>query len=87
MVNTSTSHTITTLRQTFAHFGLPKQVVSDTGPQFTLEEFSLFMRNNGIRHIRISPYHPSSNGMVERFYQMFKQSMKASQNDGRTLQQ
>ena len=61
--------------------------MSDNAPQFTSEEFSLFMRNNGIRPIRISPYHPSSNGMAERFVQTFKQSMKASQNDGRTLQQ
>ena len=87
MVNTSASHTITALRQIFARFGLSEQVVSDNGSQFTSVEFSSFMRNNGIRHIRISPYYPSSNGMAERFVQTLKQSMKASQNDGRTLQQ
>ena len=87
MVNTSASRTITALRQISSRFGLPKQVVSDNGPQFTSEEFSSFMRNNGIRHICISPYHPSSNGMAEQFVQTFKQSMKASQSDGRTLQQ
>ena len=58
--------------------------MSDNGPQFVAEEFS-FLRSNGIKHIRSAPYHPASNGAVERFIQTFKQSMKASVNDGRSL--
>ena len=44
-----------------------------------------FMKKNGIKHIRCSPYHPSSNGAAERFVQTFKQSMKASKQDGRCI--
>ena len=77
MVNTSTSHTITALRQTFAGFGLLKQVVSDNGPQF--RETMAY----GTSVFRHTTPHP----MAERFLQTFKQFMKASQNDGRTLQQ
>jgi hypothetical protein len=57
----------------------------DNGPQFVSEEFAAFLRDNGVKHICCAPYHPSSNGAVERFIQTFKQSMKASENDGRSL--
>ena len=43
------------------------------------------MRKNDIKHIRCAPYHPSSNGAVERFVQTFKHAMKAGE-DGRTLE-
>ena len=82
MPTTSATQTIATLRQLFASYGLPEQIVSDNGPQFTSEEFADFMKKNGIKHTRCAPYHPASNGAVERF---FKQAMKASEHDGRSL--
>ena len=48
MSSTTTGKTIDVLRQMFAMHGLPKQLVSDNGPQFTSEEFSYFMKCNGI---------------------------------------
>ena len=45
------------------------------------------MQQNGVRHIRCSPYHPSSNGLVERFVQVFKEAMKSVAVDGRSTQQ
>ena len=86
MNNTSATKTITILRHLFSCYGLPNQLVSDNGPQFVSEEFSEFMKRNGIKHIRCSPYHPSSNGLVERFIQTFKQAMKAGHHEGRTSQ-
>ena len=40
-------------------------------------QFASFMKMNGIKHIRCSLYHPSSNGAAERFVQTFKKAMKA----------
>jgi transposase InsO family protein len=73
--NTSTSTaTIELLRKTFASLGLPEVIVSDNATTFTSEEFTEFL--NGIRHVRSAPYHPASNGLVERAVQTFKDSMK-----------
>ena len=38
----------------FAAHGLPQQLVSDNGPQFILDEFSTYMKSNGIKHIRMT---------------------------------
>ena len=74
MSSTTTKQTIAVLNKVFAVYGLPEQVVSDNGPQFISDEFQLFMKSNGIKHIRCSPYHPSSNGLAERMVQTFKKS-------------
>ena len=86
MSSTNVVKTIAVLRHMFAAYGLPEQVVSDNGPQFSSTDFSEFMKSNGIKHIRCTPYHPSSNGAAERFVQTFKQAMKAGKHDGRSLQ-
>ena len=84
MSMTTSSKTISVLRHLFAQYGLPEQLVSDNGPQFTSDDFAQFLRSNGVKHIRCSPYHPSSNGAAERLVRTFKQAMKASHLDGLT---
>ena len=76
MPNTTSQKTIEILRQVFSAYGLPEQLVSDNGPQFISREFAEFMAKNGIKHIRSAPYHPATNGQVERFVQTFKRAMK-----------
>ena len=67
MSSSTTQATIEGLRRLFAAYGLPQQLVSDNGPQFTSAEFAVFLRKNGVKHIYSSPYHPSTNGLAERF--------------------
>ena len=74
---TSAAKTVTVLREMIAHYGLPEHGVFTNGPQFTLLEFILFLAANGVKHIRRSPYHPSSNGAAERLVQTVKQLLKA----------
>ena len=66
------------LRQLFATYGLPQQFASDNGPQFSSVEFATFLARNGVKHIRSSPYHPSTNGLAEHFVFTVKQAMKRS---------
>ena len=86
MSSTTAAKTITVLRDLFARFGLPRQVVTDNGPQFISDEFKDFMRVNGIKHIRSAPYHPSTNGAAERMVQTMKQALKISHQEGRPFE-
>ena len=87
MSSTTTANTVRALRQLFAAYGLPEQIVSDNGPQFISADFAEFMKMNGVKHIRCAPYHPSSNGAAERFVRTVKEALEATEMDGRTFQQ
>ena len=73
---TSSSTTIEKLRQSFCYLGLPEILVTDNGSTFTSDEFEEFMKRNGVRHIKTSPYHPASNGLAERAVQTFKAGLR-----------
>jgi len=76
MATANAGTTIQQLRQLFAQFGIPQSIVSDNGPQFAAVEFENFCKLNGIHHIRVAPYHPSSNGLAERAVKIVKQGLK-----------
>ncbi|CAH8670750.1 unnamed protein product [Schistosoma haematobium] len=78
----STKATIEKLRQVFSCFGCPDVLVSDNGPQFTSAEFSKFCAANAVRHIKTPPYHPQSNGLVERFVDTFKRALLKAEGEG-----
>lgn len=71
---------IKTMRRMFASQGLPDVLISDNGRTFTSEEFNLFLKKNGIRHLYTPPYHPASNGQIERAVQTFKNKLKKLAN-------
>ena len=78
MRSTTADGTINTLRKWFSRYGLPTQLVSDNGPQFTSYKFENFCKQNGIKHVRVPAYHQSSNGEAERFVQTVKKGLKRS---------
>ena len=77
-MKTTADPTINAMRNIFARYGLLTQVLSDNGPPFQSGEYEEFLRQNGIQRILVSPYHPSSNGLDERFGQTFKYAMESS---------
>eukprot|EP00731_Ephydatia_muelleri_P001678 Em0001g1678a len=87
MMDSSTSAaTIEKMKLSFACHGLPVLLVTDNGSNFTSQEFETFLKSHGVRHVRTAPYHPASNGQVERAVQTFKTAMKKSGGKGESME-
>lgn len=48
------------------------RIISDNGPQFIARDFKEFIRIAGMTHVRTAPYHPQSNGKIERWHKSLK---------------
>ena len=72
----STKTTIKMLQELFSRFGLPETIVSDNDTPFTSNDFENFCKLQSINHLKSAPYHPRSNGLVERFIDVFKRAIK-----------
>ncbi|KAJ0172353.1 hypothetical protein K1T71_012326 [Dendrolimus kikuchii] len=81
MNRTTASSVIKVLREIFARFGLPIELVSDQGPPFTSFEFSEFLKRNGIRQLFSPAYHPASNGAAENAVKLCKRAIKKAYRD------
>ena len=60
-----------------ARFGVPLQMTSDRGSQFTSDLWSRMSELLGIRINATTAYHPQSNGIVERLHRRLKEALKA----------
>ncbi|XP_075743965.1 uncharacterized protein LOC142802803 [Rhipicephalus microplus] len=76
MTTTTSEATIACIHELFCRFGFPETLVSDNGSQFISAEFRAYLKHRGIRHVRTAPYHPSSNGLAERFVQTLKSALR-----------
>lgn len=60
----------------FSTFGLPRVLQTDQGSNFTARLFAQVMRELRIKHTTSSPYHPVSQGALERWHQTLKAMLK-----------
>jgi len=60
----------------FSLHGLPLEVISDRGPQFTAQFYKILLENLGIRPCRSTAFHPQSDGQTERVNQTLEQYLR-----------
>ncbi len=78
----------THLTQVFRHYGLPLRINADNGPPWgspsaggrSLSELAIWLIRLGVRVSFSAPYHPQTNGKLERFHRSLNQEVIAGQN-------
>ncbi|KAL1509078.1 hypothetical protein ABEB36_003876 [Hypothenemus hampei] len=58
-----------------ARFGCPKTITTDQGTQFESALFRSLTNLVGAKRIHTTPYHPCSNGLIERWHRALKSSL------------
>ena len=64
----------------FCKYGIPSVILSDRGPHFNNQLMSNITRLIGYNHIYSTPYHPQTNGIVERFNSTFVSQLSKLQD-------
>ena len=60
-----------------ARFGVPSDITSDRGAQFTSDMWKALAESLGAKIHHTTAYHPQSNGLVERFHRSLKAALRA----------
>ena len=68
------------MQNILAYIRAPLEVISDNGGEFTSESFETMLTRRGIKHTRVAPYSPQSNGVLERFHGYLNSSFRTTVN-------
>ena len=68
----------------FARVGIPQEILTDQGTNFTSQLLAEIYRLLHVDALRTSPYHPQTDGLVERFNGTLKEMLKkTASTDGK----
>lgn len=79
---TTAEAVITSMKAIFARHGVPSEVFTDNGPQFSSESFRRFAEEWNFIHTTSSPHYPQSNGLVEKSVQTVKRLLYKAKDSG-----
>ena len=74
---TATSCAQALVSHCIARFGIPMDMSSDRGPQFTSQLWTAIAQLLGTQLHHTTTYHPQANGLVERFHRHLKSALRA----------
>ena len=74
--NISAKNIANVLMKVFTNFGIPKEIQSDRGSNFTSELFAKILKELDIKQTLSAAYHPESQGALERWHQTFKSMLR-----------
>ena len=72
LIDTTSQGVICKIKSIFARWGIPSQLTTDNGPQFSSNEFKKFAKEYEFIHQTSSPRYPQANGEAERFVNIAK---------------
>ena len=65
----------------FSRHGIPKEVLTDQGTNFTSVLLAELYRMLGVRPLKTTPYHPQTDGVVKRCNQTLKRMLRKVVNE------
>ena len=74
-------HIAEELIKVFSRVGVPREMFTDKGSNFTSQLLTEVYRLLHIQPIRTSPYHPQTDGLVERFNQTLKAMLRKTADE------
>ena len=74
--NISAKNITNVLMKVFTNFGIPKEIQSDRGSNFTSDFLAKILKVLGIKQTLAAAYHPESQGALERWHQTFKAMLR-----------
>ena len=80
LANESSTEVISHTKSIFARHGIPQEVVSDNGPQYSSIQYKKFSTEYGFLHTTSSPRFPQSNGEAERAVKTVKNLLKKAED-------
>ena len=79
--NVTTETIVNCIIKVTTRIGVPQELLTDNGSNFMSKVMKKYCSMTGIEQIRTSPYHPQTDGMVERFNATLKRLLrKLTQN-------
>ena len=81
---TATTAACFIIEEVILKYGTPKCILTDNGTHFTASMMSELFKKIGVTHLYSTPYHPITNGQIERYNATMDSKIAALSNEKRT---